>query len=217
MFRNMKEVTLSMIPNLPKPCLPTAFKITEVVAMENAGGFEVNEALIEAKKRMDIVEMESKRSMTVHSRDDWEGIVHSIVEHITVSSNVANVDVMDISLKGFEKLKSIEVGDYCFKDVKRVDISGLSELEEVSFGSHSCIKSGYSDHQGKDNERHFYLIECKMIRRLAIGCKSFGDFSVCEIKDTPRLEVIEIGSLSEESGNFFFASIELKSHPLVFY
>ena len=35
---------------------------------------------------------------------------------------------------------------------------------------------------------------------------------MCEIENVPSLEVIEMGVLNEESGNFFYASkLELKS------
>ena len=58
---------------------------------------------------------------------------------------------------------------------------------------------------------HFYLKNCERLRELKIGCKSFMDYSVCEIENVNRLEVIEIGEMNEGSGNFLFASLELKS------
>ena len=35
---------------------------------------------------------------------------------------------------------------------------------------------------------------------------------MCEIENVDSLEVIEIGELNEESRNFFYASLELKSN-----
>ena len=49
------------------------------------------------------------------------------------------------------------------------------------------------------------------MRELKIGGVSFNDYSVCEIENVNQLEVIEIGELNEESGNFCYASLELKS------
>ena len=49
------------------------------------------------------------------------------------------------------------------------------------------------------------------MRELRIGCCSFSDYSSCEIENVDSLEVIEMGEMYEESGNFRFASLELKS------
>ena len=44
-----------------------------------------------------------------------------------------------------------------------------------------------------------------------MGRYSFSDYSVIEIENVDKLEVIEIGKLNEESHNFYYASLELKS------
>ena len=44
-----------------------------------------------------------------------------------------------------------------------------------------------------------------------MGRYSFSDYSVCEIENVPSLEVIEMGDVNKESGNFYYASLELKS------
>ena len=44
-----------------------------------------------------------------------------------------------------------------------------------------------------------------------MGRYSFSDYSVCQIENVDALEVIEMGKLSEWSGNFHYASLELKS------
>ena len=64
---------------------------------------------------------------------------------------------------------------------------------------------------GMDPNRHFYLKNCERLRELKVGHHSFMDYSVCEIENVNRLEVIEIGDLNEKGGNFWFASLELKS------
>ena len=53
---------------------------------------------------------------------------------------------------------------------------------------------------------------CPKLRELRIvGVRSFEDFSVMEIEDVDALEVIKMGDLNEESFNFFYAPLELKS------
>ena len=60
-------------------------------------------------------------------------------------------------------------------------------------------------------DRHFYLKNCERLRELKIGRYSFSDYSVCVIENVPSLEVIEIGKMNEDSFNFLYASLELKS------
>ena len=67
------------------------------------------------------------------------------------------------------------------------------------------------DKDGMNPNRHFYLKNCEKLRELKAGCYSFRDYSVCEIENVPSLEVIEMGELNEYSGNFYYASLELKS------
>ena len=59
--------------------------------------------------------------------------------------------------------------------------------------------------------RDFYLKNCPKLKSLRIGEYSFSDYSVCEIESVDALEVIEMGDLNEESRNFYYASLELKS------
>ena len=62
-----------------------------------------------------------------------------------------------------------------------------------------------------NQNRHFYLKNCERLRELKIGCRSFSDYSVCEIENVDSLEVIEMGELNNDSVNFCEASLELKS------
>ena len=112
------------------------------------------------------------------------------------------------------ELKSIQIGNYCFRDTEELKLIGLNQLQRVVIGHDCFTKYPYdSDKNGMDPNRHFYLKDCPKVRELKIGCKSFMDYSICEIENVDRLEVIEIGELDEGSGNFMFASLELKSGP----
>ena len=89
---------------------------------------------------------------------------------------------------------------------------GLQALERVVVGVSSFTKCPYNSNRDKmDPNRHFYLKDCERLKELKIGCDSFADYSVCEIANVPSLEVIEMGELNEESWNFQYASLELKS------
>ena len=129
---------------------------------------------------------------------------------LVVPSNRCNSDEMNVfDLSVFPQLKSIEIGNECFKYVKEVKLIGLDQLERVVIGMNSFTKEKNS--AGNDASRHFYLKDCERLRELKIGRYSFSDYSVCEIENVPSLEVIEMGDLNEWSSNFYCASLELKS------
>ena len=142
--------------------------------------------------------------------------IHSVDELRTMSPNV-EVMIVDnnacndkcftaLVLSFFSNLKVFEVGDYSFAFVDEVKLIGLSQLERVVIGNH-CFRKNLE----KNPNRHFYLRDCERLRELKMGRYSFSDYSVCEIENMNSLEVIEMGELNEESYNFFFASLELKS------
>ena len=104
------------------------------------------------------------------------------------------------------------MGYYCFEKTEELRLIGLNGLERVVIGKDCFAKYPYDvNKDGMNPKRHFYLKNCEKLRELKIGCYSFMDYSVCEIENVPSLEVIEMGELNEESCNFWFASLELKS------
>ena len=93
--------------------------------------------------------------------------------------------------------------------MNEVKLIGLNVLESVVIGEISFTK--HKNGAGYDPNRHFYLKDCEQLKELKMGRYSFNDYSVCEIANVPSLEGIEMGELYEESRNFFYASLELKS------
>ena len=127
---------------------------------------------------------------------------------LVVPSNRCNdegIDLLDFSV--FPRLKSIEIGDGCFANVNEVKLIGLSKLKRIVIGENSFTKS--KNGSGNDPNRHFCLSDCERLRELKIGRFSFSDYSLVEIEDVDRLEVIEVGDLNEDSANFYSASLEL--------
>ena len=104
------------------------------------------------------------------------------------------------------------MGDYCFRETEELKLIGLNELERVVIGEVCFYSVSYDADKNEMNpDRHFYLKNCERLRELKIGCFSFDDYSVCEIENVPSLEVIEMGKLNLWSGNYYYASLELKS------
>ena len=133
------------------------------------------------------------------------------MEVVIVDANACNdtsLTVLDLS--SFSTLKVFEVGDYSFAFVNEVKLMDLSKLESVMIGK-NCFTKHRSNRPKCDPNRHFYLKNCERLRELKMGSGSFSDYSVCEIENTPSLEVIEMGKLNEWSYNFCFASLTLRS------
>ena len=129
------------------------------------------------------------------------------VEMLIVDSNTCNDTCFTaLDLSSFPNLKVFEVGDYSFVYVNEVKLIGLNQLERVVIGKRCFRKK-----KEKNPDRHFYLKNCERVRELKMGCGSFSDYSVCEIENVPSLEVIEMGESNEESLNFNWAPLELKS------
>ena len=107
------------------------------------------------------------------------------------------------------ELKSIEMGNECYKNVNELKLIGMKGLERVLIGMNCFTKK-------KDNERstawtgnHYravtkrveyqgvcglYVKNCESLRELKIGNHSFEEYSVCEIESVGSLELIEVGS-----------------------
>ena len=116
--------------------------------------------------------------------------------------NDPSFTVLDFSR--FESVRSVVIGDECFKYVNETSIIGLNELESVEIGMSSFTQ--YKNGWGNDPNRHFYLKNCPKLKSLKIGDYSFSDYSEIEIENVDALEVIEMGHTS-----FYYASLELKS------
>ena len=137
-------------------------------------------------------------------------LLHNHVEELIVCDNSCNGrEWTDFDFSVLTKLRRLRVGNRCFENVKDVKLIGLSKLERVEIGKQCFIT--YDNCYDNSMNGHFYLKNCEKVRELKIGCYSFSDYSVCEIENVPSLEVIEMGDLNEETWNFRYASLELKS------
>ena len=88
-------------------------------------------------------------------------------------------------------------------------MAGLNELKSVEIGMNCFVKNKNS--AGNDPNRHFYVKNCPKLKSLKVGRYSFSDYTVIEIENVDALDAIEIGDLHEDSYNFYYASLELKS------
>lgn len=130
--------------------------------------------------------------------------LHNHIEEWVVSDACCNGEewgVLDLSVMPL--LRSVVVGNGCFRHVTVLRLTGLEELVSVLVGSDSFV-SGMSGGE-------FYLKHCRRLREWRVGSGSFKEFSMCEIEDVEALEVIDIGGVMEGCNSFFCASLELRS------
>ena len=172
----------------------------------------------EERKRKEAEEAAAmaKRRAVISCKRDWDCVDTRVVESIEVSDKCCNEKgLKELDLRGFVNLRELKVGDECFMYVNEVKLIELSELESICIGIQSLtkIKSGDDLDREKDpwdqfdHNRHFFLKNCPKLKSLKFGCRSCGDYSVCEIENVDALEVIEMGDCS-----FLYAStLELKS------
>ena len=163
----------------------------------------------EEEKRKEELQI-AKNVLTVTNKGEFSYANCYRVGVMVVSDHCCNErGFIELDLTEFVNLRELNVGDECFEYVREVKLIGLKKLERVVIGQ-NCFteeKNGWGD----DPNRHFYLKNCERLRELKMGRYSFSDYSVCEIENVPSLEVIEMGELNEDSCNFPWASLELKS------
>ena len=106
----------------------------------------------------------------------------------------------------------MSIGNECFKYQDVLNLTGLHTLESVSIGMNCFTKK--TGQGGNDANRKLYVKDCEELKELRMGRYSFSDYSVIEIENVDKLEVIEIGDLESGSFNFYYASLELKSAQL---
>ena len=186
--------------------------------MENAGTLESLKVL----QLHRVLETDHSDALTEDDMEWRKGRVRIVSKHsfdaaypfvlrMTVSDGCCNERNMSVlRLDRFVNLREVSIGQHCFAHVEEVSFVGLNMLEVIEIGNDSFAKE---DRDGFSPDRRFYLKDCKRVKRLKIGRYSFRDYTVCEIENDPRLEVIEVGELQEQSNNFPYTSkLELKSH-----
>lgn len=144
---------------------------------------------------------------TVTAQRDWVSL-DSTVTAIVIDSYIMQTGFNELDLSRFSQLQSLEVGDYSLSFVEEVSLVGMSALERVLIGENSFTKNKYRG--GEEPDRRFCVRDCPSLKEVRVGRYSFSDYSVCEIENNERVEVIEMGDLNEISCNFMYASFLLK-------
>ena len=214
----IEKVVFVGMPKLKSLSLSNPFPCVKEARMETAGALES----LRAFQLHRVLETDHSDTVTEDDKEWRKGRVRIVSKHsfdaaypfvlrMTVSDGCCNERNMSVlQMDRFVNLRELSIGHHCFAHVEEVSIVGLGMLEVVEIGNSSFAKE---DRDGFSPDRRFYLKDCERLKRLKVGSYSFRDYTVCEIENDPRLEVIEMGELHEQSNNFPYTSkLELKSH-----
>ena len=111
-------------------------------------------------------------------------------------------------------MESIEIGNECFESVKTFEIDGLNRLKTIKIGNNSFTHAMY--HYGNDESKSFHILNCESLESIQIGKDSFSDFAGdFELKNLPKLQSIQIGTIGSESYNFYYSSFVIAGIELI--
>ena len=139
-------------------------------------------------------------------------IIDKKVSDLVISSNTCS-DIKKLHWNQFNWLRSIEIGDGCFRSVKSFELNGLSRLKTLIIGKNSFsqtkiekINSELKDTISRvnDKSKSFHILNCESLESIYIGQYSFIDFGgVFELRNLNSLHSLHIGNLM--NGTYFYA------------
>ena len=126
---------------------------------------------------------------TVNNRNTLLSIPWDVTA-LTVTGNSCNDNTITaVDLSSFKFLRSVVIGNSCFKYVLAFSIVGLNWLESVSIGYRSFGSDG-SLLVGSE----FKIVNCPQLKRLYIGASSFFRYNGFELSQLPQLKSIIVAS-----------------------
>ena len=186
------------MPRLATVTLPNAFQYYDEWSVVNAGALANHPNLIARTSNANVFNVNNLNALS-----------STVTEIIVENRCCRDPSFTALDLTRFTNVRRIVIGHDAFMYVNEVKLIGMNELESVEIGKNCFTKKKNS--YGNDPNRHFYLKNCPKLKSLKIGRYSFSYYTVCEIEKVDALEVIEMGDVNEESRNFDYASLELKS------
>lgn len=110
-----------------------------------------------------------------------------------------------LNLSGFQALEEISFESQKLMTVGIVNISGLQKLKNIEFKGMSCSMFGYSN-----PKRSFRIADCPSLEHITIEKYCLTDYAHFELSCLDSLETLKIGSLENDSFNFYGASLTIQ-------
>ena len=146
---------------------------------------------------------------------DFIRSIGSAITSIILPNRTCNdIDYTIFDFSRFTQVESIEIGDDCFASVKTFKIDGLNRLKTIKIGNNSFTQK--KNWWGNDESKSFHILNCELLESIQIGEYSFSDFGgEFELKNLPRLQSIQIGTIGSESNNFCYSSFVIRGIELI--
>ena len=105
-------------------------------------------------------------------------------------------------IDGLNRLKTIKIGNNSFTQVKQAEWNIIKTYDERV---KKCKQS-----------KSFHILNCESLESIQIGKCSFSDFAgEFELKNLPQLQSIQIGSIGNDSYNFYHSSFVIGGIELI--
>ena len=135
---------------------------------------------------------------------DKNPVLHNRIEELIVKNKSCNgKEWKSLDLSLLSKLRKLRIGDECFNEVERVKLNGLNELESVVVGKESFTFQS-------ETKTSFEMKDCKKLKELIIGERSFNLFGKFSLENTPSMERIIM-----KGSNFYWASCWFHGYGLM--
>ena len=126
---------------------------------------------------------------TVNNRNTLLSIPWDVTA-LTVTGNSCNDNnIYVVDLSSFKFLRSVVIGNSCFRYVLAFSIVGLNWLESVSIGS-----SSFGSYGSLLVGSELKIVNCPQLKSLNIGYRSFSRYNGFELSQLPQLKSVVIDS-----------------------
>ena len=92
---------------------------------------------------------------------------------------------IEVNVVNYPNLRQISFGDYCFRNARILELTGLNALQGVAIGLNSFTGIGI--------HTSLRIVNCNSLSSIQISDASFADFHSIELRGLPSLVSIVMG------------------------
>lgn len=135
-------------------------------------------------------------AVAIAARPNLYRSLHSLLTDLTIAKNTsAGRTCTCLDLSGLSSLRTLSIGENCFKSILEFRLCAQSNLVSIVIGRKSFSKArAYSD----DNPSIFQVSQCTSLQSLVIHEGAFCSFSTFSLSALPSLKQLSIGGLGKQ-------------------
>ena len=107
-----------------------------------------------------------------------DNIIHNLVRELTIGSNCFN-KMKELKIVEYVNLKSIEIGNNSFRNVRVFEIGNCNELEQLIIGEECFSKDLDRFTKPQKADGQLVIHDCSKLSLIRIGDHSFCDYCTC--------------------------------------